>query len=66
MAEKQKLGVKQAARDLYQAQRISLEMAAWAMNNAGYTREETSEWLELKEEEDEYADGKATLDASDR
>jgi hypothetical protein len=28
--------------------RISLKMAVWAMKNAGYTREETAEWLELK------------------
>jgi hypothetical protein len=47
MTEKQKQGVKQAARDFYQARRISLEMALWAMKNAGYTREETAEWLEL-------------------
>jgi hypothetical protein len=49
MTEKQKLGVKQAARDFYRARRITLETAIWAMKNAGYTREETAEWLELIE-----------------
>jgi hypothetical protein len=49
MTEKQKQGVKQAARKFYQDRRITLEMAIWAMKNAGYTREETAEWLELKE-----------------
>jgi hypothetical protein len=47
MTEKQKQGVKQAARELYQARRISLEIAIWAMKNAGYTKEETVVWLEL-------------------
>jgi hypothetical protein len=47
MTEKQKQGVKQAARNLYRDKRISLAMAAWAMKNAGYTREETAEWLEI-------------------
>jgi hypothetical protein len=47
MTEKQKQGVKQAARDFYQAKRITLKMAIWAMKNAGHTREETAEWLEL-------------------
>jgi hypothetical protein len=51
MTEKQKLGAKQAARDFYRAGRINLEMALWAMKNAGYTREETEEWLELEERE---------------
>jgi hypothetical protein len=49
MTEKQKQGVKQAAREFYQAGRITLEMAVWAMKNAGYTKEETAEWLKLKE-----------------
>jgi hypothetical protein len=49
MTEKQKQGVKQAAREFYRDGRINLEMAVWAMKNAGYTREETAEWLELKE-----------------
>jgi hypothetical protein len=49
MTEKQKQGAKQAARDFYQAGRINLETAVWAMKNAGYTREETAEWLELEE-----------------
>jgi hypothetical protein len=48
MTEKRKQGVKEAARKLLQARRISLEMALWAMKNAGYAREETAEWLELK------------------
>jgi hypothetical protein len=47
MTEKQKQKAKQMARELYQARRISLEMALWAMKNAGYTREETAEWLEI-------------------
>jgi hypothetical protein len=47
MTEKQKAGVKQAALELYLAGRISLKTAAWAMKNAGYTKEETSEWLEI-------------------
>jgi hypothetical protein len=47
MTEKQKAGVKQAARELYRDGRTSLEMAAWAMKNAGYTRDETMEWLEI-------------------
>jgi hypothetical protein len=45
MTEKQKQGVKQAALELYQARRMSLKMAVWAMKNAGYTREETEDWL---------------------
>jgi hypothetical protein len=49
MTEKQKLGVKQMARELYRDRRISLETALWAMKNAGYTREETAEWLEIEE-----------------
>jgi hypothetical protein len=47
MTEKQKQEAKQTAREFYQARRISLKMALWAMKNAGYTREETAEWLEL-------------------
>jgi hypothetical protein len=50
MTKAQKDRVKQASRELYQAERISLKMAAWAMKNAGYTREKTAEWLELKRE----------------
>jgi hypothetical protein len=49
MTEKQRQEVKQTARELYQARRITLEMAIWAMKNAGYTREETAEWLELND-----------------
>jgi hypothetical protein len=49
MTEKQKQEVKQSVREFYQAGRITLETAIWAMKNAGYTREETAEWLELKE-----------------
>jgi hypothetical protein len=48
MTEKQKQGAKQAAREFCQAKRISLEMAIWAMKNAGYSREETADWLGLK------------------
>jgi hypothetical protein len=48
MTEKQKQGVKEAARELRQARRISLKMAGWAMKNAGYARKETAEWLELE------------------
>jgi hypothetical protein len=48
MTKKQKAGVKQAALELYRTRRISLKMAAWAMKNAGYTREETSKALELE------------------
>jgi hypothetical protein len=48
MTQAQKEGVKQAARDLYRARRITLETAMWAMKNAGYTREETAEWLGLE------------------
>jgi hypothetical protein len=47
MTEKQKREVKQMARKLYRDRRITLETAIWAMKNAGYTREETAEWLEL-------------------
>jgi hypothetical protein len=47
MTEKQKQGVKQAVREFYRDGRINLEMALWAMKNAGYTREETEEWLEI-------------------
>jgi hypothetical protein len=47
LTEKQKREVKQTARKLYRARRISLETAVWAMKNAGYSREETAEWLEL-------------------
>jgi hypothetical protein len=48
MTEKQKQEAKQAARNLYRDKRITLGMAAWAMKNAGYTKEETAEWLELE------------------
>jgi hypothetical protein len=44
----QKEGVKQIARKLYRDKRISLKMAIWAMKNAGYTKEETAEWLGLE------------------
>jgi hypothetical protein len=47
MTEKQKQGAKQAAKEFYQAGRITLKTAIWAMKNAGYSREETVEWLEL-------------------
>jgi hypothetical protein len=49
VTEKQKQGVKQMARKLYRAGRITLKMAFWDMKNAGYTREETAEWLGLTE-----------------
>jgi hypothetical protein len=48
MTESQKEGVKQTARELHNARRISLEMAVWTMKNAEYSREETAEWLELE------------------
>jgi hypothetical protein len=48
MTKAQKEGVKQMARKLYRDKRISLEMAIWVMKNAGYSREETAEWLELE------------------
>jgi hypothetical protein len=48
MTEKQKQTAKETAREFYQAGRITLKMAIWAMKNAGYTRKETAEWLELK------------------
>jgi hypothetical protein len=54
MTEKQKQNVKQTARNLYRDRRISLETAMWAMKNAGYTREETAEWLELEQAEGKY------------
>jgi hypothetical protein len=50
MTDKQKQGVKQAARDFYQAGRITLAMALWAMKNAGYSKEEAANWLGLEEE----------------
>jgi hypothetical protein len=53
MTEKQKHEVKQTALKLYQDRRITLTMAIWAMKNAGYTREETAEWLELAEKSKE-------------
>jgi hypothetical protein len=49
MTKAQKEGVKQAAKESYRAGRITLETALWAMKNAGYTREETAEWLALDE-----------------
>jgi hypothetical protein len=45
MTEKQKQEVKKAAREFYRDRRNPLETAVWAMKNAGYTREETAEWL---------------------
>jgi hypothetical protein len=48
MIKKQKEGVKHIALKLYADERISLEMAIWAMKNAGYTREETSKIFELE------------------
>jgi hypothetical protein len=47
MTEKQKQDVKQVTREFYQDRRITLEMALWAMKNAGYTREETIKVLDL-------------------
>jgi hypothetical protein len=49
MTKARKEGVKQMARKLYRDKRISLGMAAWAMKNAGYTREETAKWLEISD-----------------
>jgi hypothetical protein len=46
MTEAQKEDVKEMARKLYEEKRISLGMALWAMKNAGYTREETAQWME--------------------
>jgi hypothetical protein len=63
MTAKQRHEVKQTAQKFYRAGRITLGMAIWAMKNAGYTREETAEWLELKEAEEEYADRKVELHA---
>jgi DNA-binding transcriptional regulator YiaG len=55
VTEKQKAAVKQTAQKLYHARRITLEMAVWAMKNAGYSRKETAEWLEIsKEDLDEW------------
>jgi hypothetical protein len=51
MTEKQKQGAREAARELYRARRISLGMAIWAMKNAGYTREETAQWIKLEKKE---------------
>jgi hypothetical protein len=48
MSDEQKQGVKQAAKDFYQAGRITLSMALWAMKNAGYSKEEAASWLGLK------------------
>jgi hypothetical protein len=49
MTKNRKEGVKKIALKLYRDSRISLEMAIWAMKNAGYTKEETEEWLEIKD-----------------
>jgi hypothetical protein len=49
MTEKQKQDVKQAALKFYLDRRITLDMAKWAMKNAGYSRKEIAEWLELLE-----------------
>jgi hypothetical protein len=51
MTEKQKIEVKQMARELSHARRITLKTALWAMKNAGYTREETAGWLGLEQAE---------------
>jgi hypothetical protein len=48
MTETRKQSAKQTARKLCLAGRITLGMAIWAMKNAGYSREETAEWLELE------------------
>jgi hypothetical protein len=56
MTKKQKAGVKQAALEFYRARRIFLKMAAWAMKNARYTREETAEWLGLKNDKEGCVD----------
>jgi hypothetical protein len=50
MTRAQKEGVKQVAQKFYRDRRISLEMAIWAMKNAGYTKKETAEWLELEKQ----------------
>jgi hypothetical protein len=42
MTGEQKQEVKRTARKLYRDGRISLEMAVWAMKNAGYTERETA------------------------
>jgi hypothetical protein len=59
MTEKQKQGVKEAARKLYRDRRISLEMAIWAMKNAGYTREETVRLFEGSTGENDVCGNKA-------
>jgi hypothetical protein len=53
MTDTQKQDVKDMARKLYNDKRISLEMTLWAMKNAGYTREETEEWLKTPKEHHE-------------
>jgi hypothetical protein len=59
MTKAQKEGAKQQARKLCLAGRITLGMAIWAMKNAGYSQEETAEWLEL-----EQAEGKGSVKAA--
>jgi hypothetical protein len=51
MTEAQKEEVRQTARRLCRDRRISLETAIWAMKNAGYTRKETVEWLEISDQD---------------
>jgi hypothetical protein len=48
MTEKRKQTAKATTRELYMAGKISLEMAIWAMKNAGYSSKETAEWLKIK------------------
>jgi hypothetical protein len=55
VTDKQKQGVKQAAKEFYEAGRITLSMALWAMKNAGYSREETAEWLDLTKQKEKTA-----------
>jgi hypothetical protein len=57
MTEKQRQVAKQTARDFCRAGRISLDMAIWAMKNAGYSREETARWLELERQPAEKTGG---------
>ena len=49
MTDAQKNDVKEYARKFYLDGRVTLEMAVWAMKNAGYSKDETANALGIRE-----------------
>jgi hypothetical protein len=51
MTDKQKTEVKITVKKMHQDVRITLDTAIWAMKNAGYSKEETIEWMGISQSE---------------